>query len=303
MQNFNNKWGNVIVLYCDCSLIESEIKILKIFKLKAVPRDSSTAGDWSTSTFLGFFFFMLPRRSPCLMSDQERLLASGSLPLSSFSSSYSSSPSGRKSNLGRTQTRAVGLRLWWVCQPFPQKPATCCTRPAWGQRGSSSKPYVCRVHRRLRAPMVKLGAALEALHRSWCVPLPTPLYLEDSATRAWGVGMVTRLLPVRAVRYAWVCMKMYLSLILNIKDFAMAAEVKIMGQYYDWAWQYWKIKNPVNIFLLCTTCKIKWKKNPRPINFYHNINIYGSVSFSSLFWWCCASVIQFLLLFGRDPGY
>lgn len=168
--------------------------------------DSDTFGDIIPSTFFFFFMiflFMLPRRSPCLTSDQERSLALGSLPLSSFSSSYSSSPLGKKSNLGKTQTRAQGLRQWWACQLFPRKPATCCTRLAWGQKGLNLKPSVCRVHRGQQAPMVRWEAAPGALPRSWCVQLPTPLFQEVSASPP------ARPRPVRAVRYAKVCIGIY----------------------------------------------------------------------------------------------
>lgn len=62
-------------------------------------------------TVFMIFLYMCHRRSPCLTSDQERSLELGSLLLSSFSSSYSSLPLGKRSNSGKTQSRDQELRL------------------------------------------------------------------------------------------------------------------------------------------------------------------------------------------------
>lgn len=142
----------------------------------------------------------LCRPSRCPTLDQERSSALESSSSSSFSSSYYSSPSGRKLSSERSRTPVQAPGPWWACRPSPRRPATCCTRPAWGSKASSSRLCECRVRRPRPPPTVRWEAALEARRRSWCVPPPTPLCREDSWTRAWGAGMETSRQAAKAAR-------------------------------------------------------------------------------------------------------
>lgn len=250
---------------------------------------------------------MLARRSPCRTSDQEKSSASGFLLLSSFCCSYFSSLLGKKSNSEKNPTRAQGPRLWWAFQLFPLKPAMCYTRPARAQRELSLKLCVYRVHLGTQAPTVRWVAAQEVLPRSWCVRLPTPLYLEESATRSWGAEMVTKAPPVRSVRYVKPSMTLcpfhkiaittsLVSTFLGHISFCLYwCDIIKVNKLTIWSPSKHNCAAAFRLYYDMTVIKI-----PSNAVYYLSEHQYLYMSISSaiplLFWW---SPAQFLLIFGR----
>lgn len=155
------------IFYIDTT---SSVNALRAESVPVFESDLHIVLSMSMSFLFNVFFFVPLRQNLCPTLDQERSSASEFSPSSSFSSLYWSWSSGRKSNSGKTRTsdRAWVLTPLWTCQLFPQRPPTCCTRPARAPKGSSSKQSVCPVPRGRQALSVRWEAAAGALHRSWC---------------------------------------------------------------------------------------------------------------------------------------